>query len=100
MRLRSQHGPDRTGPHSARPKQDLEEFERLCREGPFETLAATAGCIYLDERISPHRAGRVLGAFERMAQVAFNGAQSPLSTAEQIRTSVSGNLCPLNGCTG
>ena len=37
----------RTGPSSALPEHDLAEFERLCREGPFETLAAT-GCIYLD----------------------------------------------------
>jgi hypothetical protein len=37
----------RTGPHSALPEHDLAVFERLCREGPFETLAAT-GCVYLD----------------------------------------------------
>ena len=37
----------RTGPNSAKPGHDLDEFERLCREGPFDTLAAT-GCIYLD----------------------------------------------------
>ena len=37
----------RTGPNSAFPEHDLDEFERLCREGSFETLAAT-GCIYLD----------------------------------------------------
>ncbi len=38
----------RTGPHSAKPEHDFAEFERLCREGPFETLAAT-GCYRLDE---------------------------------------------------
>ena len=37
----------RTGPNSAKPEHDIDEFERLCREGPFETLAAT-GCPYLD----------------------------------------------------
>ena len=37
----------RTGPNSAYPEHDLAEFERRCREGPFETLAAT-GCVYLD----------------------------------------------------
>jgi hypothetical protein len=37
----------RTGPHSALPEHNLESFKRLCREGPFETLAAT-GCVYLD----------------------------------------------------
>jgi len=37
----------RTGPNSALPAHDLAVFERLCREGPFETLAAT-GCMYLD----------------------------------------------------
>lgn len=37
----------RTGPNSAKPEHDIDEFERLCLEGPFETLAAT-GCIYLD----------------------------------------------------
>ena len=37
----------RTGPNSAKPEHDLDKFERLCREGPFETLAAT-GCPYLD----------------------------------------------------
>lgn len=37
----------RTGPNSALPEHDFAEFERLCREGPFETLAAT-GCVYLD----------------------------------------------------
>ena len=37
----------RTGPNSAYPEHNFDEFERLCREGPFETLAAT-GCIYLD----------------------------------------------------
>ena len=37
----------RTGPQSAKPEHDAAEFERLCREGPFETLAAT-GCVYLD----------------------------------------------------
>ena len=37
----------RTGPNSAKPEHDINEFERLCLEGPFETLAAT-GCIYLD----------------------------------------------------
>jgi hypothetical protein len=38
----------RTGPNSAKPEHNLYEFERLCREGPFETLAAT-GCYWLDE---------------------------------------------------
>ena len=38
----------RTGPRSARPQHDFPEFERLCRGGPFETLAAT-GCYWLDE---------------------------------------------------
>jgi hypothetical protein len=37
----------RTGPHSALPEHDLAVFEQLCREGPFETLAAT-GCYRLD----------------------------------------------------
>ncbi len=37
----------RIGPNSAKLEHNLDEFERLCREGPFETLAAT-GCIYLD----------------------------------------------------
>ena len=37
----------RTGPQSAKPEHDLAEFERLCRHGPFETLAAT-GCYSLD----------------------------------------------------
>ena len=37
----------RTGPNSAKPEHDVREFERLCREGPCETLAAT-GCVYLD----------------------------------------------------
>src|SRR4051794_8211776 len=31
----------RTGPQSAKPEHELDEFQRLCREGPFETLAAT-----------------------------------------------------------
>ena len=34
-------------PQSGKPEHDLDEFQRLCREGPFETLAAT-GCVYLD----------------------------------------------------
>ena len=38
----------RTGPRSALTEHDLAEFERLCREGPFETLAAT-GCYWLDQ---------------------------------------------------
>jgi len=47
----------RTGPNSALPEHDLREFERLCREGPFETLAAT-GCIYLDtEYLAASRRG-------------------------------------------
>ena len=37
----------RTGPKSAKPEHDFPEFERLCRHGPFETLAAT-GCYTLD----------------------------------------------------
>ena len=37
----------RTGPQSVKPEHDVGEFKRLCREGPFETLAAT-GCVYLD----------------------------------------------------
>ena len=37
----------RTGPKSAKPEHDFGEFERLCRHGPFETLAAT-GCYTLD----------------------------------------------------
>jgi hypothetical protein len=38
----------RTGSYSAKPEHDLAEFERLCWEGPFKTLAAT-GCYRLDE---------------------------------------------------
>jgi hypothetical protein len=38
----------RTGPNSAKPEHDFEVFAQLCREGPFETLAAT-GCYWLDE---------------------------------------------------
>ena len=33
----------RTGPNSAKPEHDIDEFERLCREGPF--VAATGACI-------------------------------------------------------
>lgn len=47
----------RTGPRSALPEHDLAEFERLCQEGPFETLAAT-GRIYLDaEYLAASRRG-------------------------------------------
>ena len=47
----------RTGPNSAKPEHDIDEFERLCREGPFETLAAT-GCPYLDpEYLAASRRG-------------------------------------------
>jgi hypothetical protein len=47
----------RSGPNSALPQHDINEFERLCREGPFETLAAT-GCIYLDaEYLAASRRG-------------------------------------------
>lgn len=37
----------RTGPKSAKLQPDIDEFQRLCREGPFETVAAT-GCVDLD----------------------------------------------------
>ena len=47
----------RTGPNSAKPEHDIDEFERLCREGPFETLAAT-GCPYLErEYLAASRRG-------------------------------------------
>jgi len=47
----------RTGPNSAKPEHDLDEFNRLCREGPFETLAGT-GCAYLDaEYLAASRRG-------------------------------------------
>jgi hypothetical protein len=32
----------RTGPNSAYPEHNLGEFERLCREEPFESLARPA----------------------------------------------------------
>lgn len=38
----------RTGPSSAKPEHDPEEFKRLCREGPFRFYTAT-GCAYLDQ---------------------------------------------------
>ena len=47
----------RTGPNSAKPEHDFDEFNPLCREGPFETLAAT-GCVYLDaEYLAASRRG-------------------------------------------
>lgn len=39
-----------------RTHHDLAEFEPLCREGPFETLAATGG-VYLDAHTWRPRAG-------------------------------------------
>jgi hypothetical protein len=45
MRLSGQDRPHRA--EQRQPEHNLAEFERLCREGPFETLAAT-GCVYLD----------------------------------------------------
>jgi uncharacterized Zn finger protein (UPF0148 family) len=38
----------RTGPSSAKPEHDREEFKRLCREGPSRYVTAT-GCSRLDE---------------------------------------------------
>jgi hypothetical protein len=37
----------RTGPHSAKPEHDYDEFQRLCREGPFRYITGT-GCAKLD----------------------------------------------------
>ena len=39
----------RTGPNSAKPEHDLNQFERLCRVGAFRYLTAT-GCPRLDEK--------------------------------------------------
>jgi hypothetical protein len=38
----------RTGPSSAKPEHDSDEFERRCREGPFRFYTAT-GCFRLDQ---------------------------------------------------
>jgi hypothetical protein len=90
-------GPDRIAPYRGMISRNLSDYAGRDRSRRWPPPPGASIWMSVSRRIAP---GRVLGAFERMAQVAFNGAQSPLSTAEQIGTSVSGNLCPLNGCTG